>query len=190
MSRTSLHLDSKGHAWTYADMETTGRDFARLGMLMLQRGRWEGSQIVSSAWIDSSTSPSQKLNPRYGLLWWLDPAARAYAAHGHLDTDLHVLPQSGLIVVRMQARPFPGGKEGEYEREALLLFPKIVPNAHNARLSPDADPGKKAASPPRRKYHVPADVRPPQIHHFRLTSIGPRVLRLHTTGLPDWPRPT
>jgi Beta-lactamase len=140
MSRSRLHLDSKGHAWTYADMETTARDFARVGLLMLQRGRWEGRQIVGSRWIDSSTSPSQKLNPQYGLLWWLDPSARAYAAHGHLDTDLHVLPQSELVIVRMQTRPFPGVKEGEYEREALLLFPQIVANPRNGRGSGRADP--------------------------------------------------
>jgi CubicO group peptidase (beta-lactamase class C family) len=137
MSRTHLHLDSTSHAWTYADMETTARDFARMGVLMLQRGRWEGRQIVSSEWIDSSTSPSQKLNPRYGLLWWLDPSAGAYAAHGHLETDLHVLPRSGLIVVRMQAATYPGAKEGEYEREALLIFPKIAPNPRNPWLGRD-----------------------------------------------------
>src|SRR5918997_1960804 len=48
MRETRLHLDSKNHAWTYADMETSARDFARIGLLMLNKGVWQGRRIVSS----------------------------------------------------------------------------------------------------------------------------------------------
>jgi hypothetical protein len=37
MSRTRLKTDGLGHAWTYADMETTTRDFARIGVLMMHK---------------------------------------------------------------------------------------------------------------------------------------------------------
>jgi CubicO group peptidase (beta-lactamase class C family) len=129
MRETRLHV-SDGEAWTYADMETTPRDFARLGMLMLQLGAWgAGTQIVPASWVAASTQPSQPLNSHYGLLWWLDPEAGAFAAHGHLDTDLHVLPRAGLIVVRMQAKSVPGVREGTYESLVLPLLPQIVPAA-------------------------------------------------------------
>jgi CubicO group peptidase (beta-lactamase class C family) len=62
------HLDLKQHAWLYADMETTARDFARLGLLMLNKGKWKNRQIISVKWIEQSTAPSQNLNPGYGLL--------------------------------------------------------------------------------------------------------------------------
>ena len=42
MNDTRLRLDAKGHAWTYADAETTLRDFARLGELMRNKGRLAG----------------------------------------------------------------------------------------------------------------------------------------------------
>ena len=125
MDSTRLHV-YPDHAWTYADMETTARDFARLGVLMLHQGRWNGRQIVSSAWVARSTRPSQSLNPRYGLLWWIDPEIRGYAAHGHLDTDLHVIPDLDLVIVRMQSKPVAGVAEGEYEREGLKLFRSLV----------------------------------------------------------------
>jgi CubicO group peptidase (beta-lactamase class C family) len=129
MRETRLHV-LDGEAWTYADMETTPRDFARLGLLMLQGGVWGmGRQLVPAAWIVASTRPSQDLNPRYGLLWGLDPEAGAFAAHGHLDTDLHVLPGGDLVIVRMQAKPVPGVREGTYEALALPLFPLIAPTA-------------------------------------------------------------
>lgn len=125
MSNTRLHVYPR-NAWTYADMETTARDFARLGTLMSRHGIWNGRQIVSPGWLDSSTRPSQSLNPRYGLLWWIDPEIKGYAAHGHLDTDLHVIPDLDLVIVRMQAKPLAGVAEGEYEREGLALFRAMI----------------------------------------------------------------
>jgi len=131
MDHTRLHVDGKGHAWTYADAETTPRDLARLGRLMLHKGLWGDSQIVSEKWIDMATQPSQQLNPRYGLLWWIDPEAKAIAMHGHLDTDVHILPDLALVVVRMQTRPTAGVPEGTYEREAVPLYREFVaPDAH------------------------------------------------------------
>lgn len=125
MSSTRLHVYPK-NAWTYADMETTARDFARIGVLMLAHGSWNGHRVVSRSWLVESTRASQSLNPRYGLLWWLDPEIKGYAAHGHLDTSLHIIPDLGLVIVRMQSKPVAGLAEGIYERDGLALFRAIV----------------------------------------------------------------
>jgi CubicO group peptidase (beta-lactamase class C family) len=126
MDDTRLHLDVRGHAWTYADMETTPRDLARIGLLMLQQGAWNGRQIVSAAWIEALTRPSQPMNAGYGLLWWLHEDPRGFAGHGHLDTHLHVFPDLDLIVVRMQARPAAGVPEGTYEAALLPIVRRFV----------------------------------------------------------------
>ncbi len=125
MRHTRLHLDSKNHAWTYADMETTARDFARLGMLMQNKGMWRNRRIVSEKWVGQSTEPSQNLNPGYGLLWWLPENLKGFAAKGYLDTNLYVIPEQQLIVVRMQSKP-AADKRLPYEPEALPLFNKII----------------------------------------------------------------
>src|SRR5204863_162131 len=91
----------------------------------------DGRRIVSQAWIETATHASQQLNPRYGLLWWIDPEAQAIAMHGHLDTDVHIVPDLALVVVRMQTRPFPSVPEGTYEREAVPLYREFV--ARDAR---------------------------------------------------------
>lgn len=124
MSGTSLHLDEKGHAWTYADMETTPRDFARLGLLMLNKGVWQGKRIVSESWVRQMTTPSQTLNPRYGLLWWLFDNPKGYASQGYLDTNMYVFPEKDLIVVRMQAKP--RAQQQPYEDEALTIFNQLT----------------------------------------------------------------
>jgi len=106
-------------------METTARDFARLGVLMLAKVTWQGKRIISEQWLTLSTRPSQGLNTHYGLLWWIDPEIKGYAAHGHLDTDVHVIPDLGLVIVRMQSKP-SDVEEGTYEREGLRLFRSFV----------------------------------------------------------------
>ena len=46
-------------------------DHARVGLLMLNEGQWNGRQILSKAWIRQSIQPCA-LNPNYGLMWWLN----------------------------------------------------------------------------------------------------------------------
>ena len=124
MWETRLHLDSKQHAWTYADMETSARDFARIGLLMLNKGVWKNRRIVSAKWIEQSTKASQNLNSQYGLLWWLSENPTGFSAQGYLNTDLYIFPNQELIVVRMQSKPVEG--QVSYEKEALHLFNQLV----------------------------------------------------------------
>ena len=127
MSNSRLNIDAAGHAWTYADMLTTPREFARIGMLMAQRGMWAGKRIVSEAWIDASVQPSQKHNAEYGLLWWTAmPAERRFASLGYLNTDMQVMPDQQLVVVRMQSKPTGTMSEAGYHHEAYNLFEDFV----------------------------------------------------------------
>ena len=52
-------------------IEIHAEDQARVGMLMLRRGLWDGVQVLPEAWIAQSVVPCA-LNPTYGLLWWLN----------------------------------------------------------------------------------------------------------------------
>jgi CubicO group peptidase (beta-lactamase class C family) len=122
MRKTRLHLDEQGHAWTYAEMHTTPRELARVGLLMLDKGVWQGKRIVGEGWVEQSTRKSQTLMPRYGLLWWLYDNPRGFAALGNLNTNLYVVPERELIVVRMQREP---SNQLPYEQPALRLFRRI-----------------------------------------------------------------
>ncbi|HZH33897.1 MAG TPA: serine hydrolase, partial [Pyrinomonadaceae bacterium] len=122
MKETRLKLDAQKHAWTYADMETSARDFACIGLLMLNNGAWRNQRIVSKDWVEQSTRKSQKFE-NYGLLWWLYDTPKGYGAQGYLDTNLYVFPKQDLIVVRMQSKP--QAQYVPYEKEALKLFGQL-----------------------------------------------------------------
>ncbi len=112
----------------------SARDFARFGLLTLNHGRWNGTQVLAdSALLHQARQPSGTDNPSYGWLWWLNggssfrtpgpyflpttngplwPAGPAdlAAALGKDDKKLYVVPSLGLVVVRLGERaPISGG---------------------------------------------------------------------------------
>ena len=107
---------------------TTTRDLARIGVLMLARGEWNGVPIVhDKAYLRESISPSQTMNPAYGYLWWLNGARSAirsgrrvrgplvpgapddlFAALGALGRKLYVVPSRQLVVARLGGDPGRG----------------------------------------------------------------------------------
>ena len=52
-------------------------DQARLGLLMLRKGRWATDPVLPESWITASTLPCP-LNPQYGFMWWLNTGRRLY----------------------------------------------------------------------------------------------------------------
>lgn len=81
-------------------------DQARLGLLMLRRGEWNGKRIIPEAWVAESLTPCA-LNPNYGLLWWLNTGATRYAsaptssffASGAGGNVTWVAPEQDLVAV-------------------------------------------------------------------------------------------
>lgn len=124
LRHTRLMVDDKLHAWTYADMITTPRELARIGAMVAQGGVWRGRRIVDEQWIKKSVLPSQALNPEYGLLWWTAmPEEQRFAALGYLNTDIQVVPDHNLVVVRMQRVPRNGDP---YRSDVYMLLSKLV----------------------------------------------------------------
>lgn len=63
--------DQAGNPQVMAGLQLTARDFAKFGELILNKGRWGNTRIVSEKWIDESMTPQAVSS--YGLLWWLKP---------------------------------------------------------------------------------------------------------------------
>jgi CubicO group peptidase (beta-lactamase class C family) len=90
----------------------TPLDLARVGYLVLRRGRWGDRQVVPAAWIDSSTTPVTRGRPllfssygsAYGDFWWLFPTrvggadVGVFAASGTGGQWLFVVPGLDLVV--------------------------------------------------------------------------------------------
>jgi CubicO group peptidase (beta-lactamase class C family) len=81
------------------------KDFARIGKLYLQKGSWQGKQLVDSSFVERSLSASGrkgKKTPFYGHFWWLDEyeGMEVFYARGILGQYIIVVPEKELIIVR------------------------------------------------------------------------------------------
>lgn len=103
------------------------RSFARYGLLILNRGAWNGNRIMTdSTYFHDMVNSSQSLNPSYGYLWWLNgkssfmapgyqfvfpgswsPSAPPdmFAAMGKNGQFLNVVPSMNLVWIRMGEEP-------------------------------------------------------------------------------------
>jgi len=84
------------------------RDLAKIGQLVLQQGKWNGQQLVSSAWIQQATSEHTRIdknNKSYGYLWWRGTVpyqgkrVQVVYAAGNGGQFIFVVPELDLVTV-------------------------------------------------------------------------------------------
>ena len=111
---------AKGPIFTIYNSTTRG--MARFGLLAMNQGNWNGTQVVPADFFRESVNSSQTINPSYGYLWWLNgkssymlpsdqmvfpgtlipnAPAEMYAAMGAADQRIYVVPSQKLVIVRM-----------------------------------------------------------------------------------------
>lgn len=98
------------------------RSMARFGLLALNKGKWNGEQIINQAYFSDATNTSQNINPSYGYLWWLNgktsymvpggqtvfqgnlvknAPADMFAAMGAEDQRIYIIPSKNMVIIRM-----------------------------------------------------------------------------------------
>lgn len=104
-------VDSKenGMEKAYCCFATNAKDFARMGKLYKDYGKWNGEQLLDSSFIAKSTRPRFKDSPEYGYGWWLAhyKEEKGYAMRGHLGQYIIVFPERDLIIVRLGRQKGP-----------------------------------------------------------------------------------
>lgn len=92
---------------------STARDFARFGKLYMQNGKWNGVQLLDSAFVAKSITPHFPAAPQYGYGWWLGDynGKDMYYMRGHLGQYTIVIPSDKIIIVRLGHQLTPGDAE-------------------------------------------------------------------------------
>ncbi len=97
-----------GNEKAYCCFNSNARDFARVGQLMLDSGRWKGNEIIPASFYQQSISPcnipdnsGQPCN-YYGFQWWLVPyEPGVFYARGILGQYIIVMPAQHMVIVRL-----------------------------------------------------------------------------------------
>lgn len=112
-----------GGFWLDGVLYSKPRNMARFGLLVLNKGTWDGQPILNDQnYVQAMSLPSQSINKSYGLLWWLNgkesfilpgiqlainralvPNAPSdmYCALGKNDQKIYLVPSQNLVVVRV-----------------------------------------------------------------------------------------
>ena len=100
------------HPAYHFDMTT--RDMARIGLLVLNKGNWDGKQIISEDWIDTITSKKIEVSKdygggSYGYMWWVNDSGYmvdfaglsndAFSAQGHWSQLILIIPSKNIVIV-------------------------------------------------------------------------------------------
>ena len=85
----------------------TTRDWAKLGLLYLHNGEWNGEHIFDKDWVDYATTPTPTSNGRYGAQIWLNAGGKhtdipknMYSFNGYKGQNVFILPDQDLVIVR------------------------------------------------------------------------------------------
>lgn len=117
--------DHQGVAHGFGNLHLLPRDMAKLGLLALNRGNWQGKQIIPESWVEQATK-SQKTtgNARdYGFGWWIPKPGGpiAFEASGRGGQQISVLPDLNAVIVLTGG----GFSTGDVMK---LVLPAIKPN--------------------------------------------------------------
>lgn len=120
----------------YCCLNSNTRDFAKLGQLYLQMGNWKGQQIIDSAYIKASITPTGLFDPEfnkktdvYGYTWWLIPdykGHKIFYARGILGQYMIMIPDKKIIAVRLGE--IRGEHKGEHYDDVFEILDEVLSN--------------------------------------------------------------
>jgi CubicO group peptidase (beta-lactamase class C family) len=93
---------ASSYAWA------TTRDWAKFGLVYLNKGNWNGEQIFSEDWVTYTATPTNTSEGVYGAQFWLNAGGHLpdvpkdlFFADGYQGQRVFIIPSKELVVVRL-----------------------------------------------------------------------------------------
>lgn len=106
ITRWEWMRDLRGRPLAFSGLRLLPADLARIGQLVLQRGQWQGRQLLPAAWVDAAIEPHIDTGDgrQYGYHWWLGKLDALGGRHqwagaiGNGGQRLYIVPSLDLVV--------------------------------------------------------------------------------------------
>ncbi len=94
--------DEFGMEKTFCCIHAASRDFAKLGQLLLDKGKFNDTQILNPDFVEKMTTPTKLSNGVYGMGLWLnyDVAVKHYFFRGLYGQYIIIIPEKQMVIVR------------------------------------------------------------------------------------------
>jgi len=108
MSSMVIETDLSGNYVGSSYGWATPRDWAKFGLLYLNKGNWNGEQLLNESWVKYTATPTNGSNGQYGAHFWLN-AGNVYpnapkdlfSCNGYQGQHVFIIPSKELVIVRM-----------------------------------------------------------------------------------------
>lgn len=119
---------------TYSLFNVALRDYAKFGLLYLNRGLWNGKRVLSEEWIQQSVTPEKEFlklkdfysegwDIGYGYQWWVpNGTAGEFTALGIYGQYIYVSPSREIVIVKTSADP----SFDEHDMETIAVFRAVA----------------------------------------------------------------
>jgi len=132
-------VDNSGMEFAIGGLNATARDYAKVGQLFLDSGRWRGKQVVPAAWVRASVTPDAPhvmpgkrstalRKDGYGFQWWIpDGGIDEFNAQGIYGQFIYIDPDKDMVVVKLSSNyHFKNDKTGYFHDHEIALYRKIA----------------------------------------------------------------
>ena len=118
----------------YCCIASNAKDFARFGKLYKDHGKWNGKQLLDSAFVAKSTTPRFAESPQYGYGFWMQKrdGKSFFMMRGHLGQYVIVEPEDNIIIVRLGHQKSPDAASQIFSDDISIYIEEAYKMLNNA----------------------------------------------------------
>ncbi len=130
-------IDDAGMEFALGGLNMTMRDYAKIGKIYLDSGRWQGNQVVPEAWVLASItpdaphlmpgSPNSNRPSGYGYQWWIPAGSEdEFQAQGIYNQFIYVDPDMDLVIVKLSSNHHFKGETVSSHAVTIQFFRRLT----------------------------------------------------------------
>ncbi len=136
-------VDKSGMEFALGGLNAVARDYAKIGQIYLDTGKWKGKQIVPKDWVLASITPdaphvmpgkreSAVLRDGYGFQWWIPEGSQGeFNAQGIYDQFIYIDPKKDIVIVKLSSNyHFKNDQKRLFHELEMAMFREIVAQAN------------------------------------------------------------
>ena len=138
-------VDDTGMEVALGGLNASVRDYAKFGLLYLNKGRWNGEQVVPERWVESSyKADAAHLLPGenalssnswgYGYQWWIPGSPNTdYLAAGIYNQYIYIDPITNVVIAKTSSN-FKFNEERQYSKDAHVAIFRAIAQSTGENL--------------------------------------------------------
>jgi CubicO group peptidase (beta-lactamase class C family) len=126
MNSMTIESDIAGNFVSSSYSWATARDWAKFGLLYLNKGNWNGEQVLNQSWVNYSATPTNGSNGEYGAHFWLNAGGKypnvprdLFSSNGYQGQHVFIIPSKDIVIVRFGLTENPEFDVDTFLKEVL-----------------------------------------------------------------------